>query len=252
MKKLLLLLLLLVPSICFGFGANSPSSFISSSSSGYDTTDITLWWRAESATFVADLDYTAGASTTTYSGCTHTTAAGYGGTTGLDCDSAGDDMRFTSSVSDVVTGASGRVGFWFRAGQLTTDTNIMALYDDASNLIQVHLTTTDNNLKFEFVSVGTYRGSAISSTNSITIDTWHFVEFAWNVTANIQKIYIDGVEDGSDTTTLVDFSATTLTLYFGDNGAGLAGDNHFDHIIATKDHTKELFSSRYQVNYDGS
>jgi len=95
---------------------------------------------------------------------------------------------------------------WMKlAGAVFIDAyNMMGKNIDAGNNRSARLRvlgTNDNLQAFISPNGQTPFTSVSSSTNSITLDTWHHVAFTFEPSTHL-KLYIDGIEDGSNTTSI--------------------------------------------------
>jgi len=113
-KKLFLAFILIC---CFVINAGAFGPMMSMIG-GADYSDITFWWRCETADFSGTngtLDYSAGddVADLTSEAAINTDAVKYG-TNGLDCPTNYDVARFVPSNNDIIDSSEGRIGFWLR------------------------------------------------------------------------------------------------------------------------------------------
>jgi hypothetical protein len=241
MKKLLLILLLcllILPS--YGIGR----MVVGSGGGGGPTyTDILFWWTCESANIGAG-DYSAGDTTgTVFSAATFDVTAVKLGTNGLDCPTSGDSVRFVNASSNILVESAGRIGFWLQVKTWVAGIFIGTL--NSTGVFNLQLYGTDE-LQFRY-NDGTNDRWAITTTANLVVDTWYYIEIAWDVSTELQKIFVDGVEKASNTQT----KNATVGMTNIDIGSGGTMTLWIDNFVISNDPNRNLYLLKDIDNYPG-
>ena len=170
------------------------------------------------------------------------------GSYSLDCPSEYDRAQYSVSSADIISGAEGRLGLYIYIESVTGAPYIFDYSVDGSNIINAYL-TTGRAVYFYYKAGG--ESMVITSSVTITAETWTFVEIAWDNAGNSYKIYIDGTERGSATDNLPDWAGTGGTLQIGET-SGNSGNFHVDQVIISNDATRDLNAIKSTTSFPSS
>jgi len=226
------------------FGGSSPTI-------GDNYSDITFWWRCETADFSGTNgveDYSAGDDTATLnsSAAINTDAVKYN-TNGLDCPGGEDYAEFTVSSDDIIDADEFRIGFWYYAIVSENDGIMINIGQDFNNKIDIYIYTTDG-IYWDWKDGNTTRTALSILDAGITVSTWHFIEFAGKVSTDYREVFVDGVSKGSSSETIGTFIPTTLKIGIVND---VANDYYHDEIKISNDSTRDLNALKDITDYPG-
>lgn len=206
---------------------------------------ITLWWQADTGLDITANEYSAGdtqalANTEAAVGesCTKI------GTYGMCFPSALDYFVFDITAEDILADQEGRIGFWFRADAFTAGVTLFSFrYDNTTDVAGLVL-AAGGDLSFTWTDNSTAR-TTLTVDSNLSVDTWYFVEAAWDTTANYREIWINDVSAGSSSEVINDMTGAPLKLRIGNITANAAYVME-DLFIVSSEKTDDL----YQFNAD--
>ena len=114
----------------------------------------------------------------------------------------------------------GTISLWFKGSASAIDKYLLGQQN--SNPTLTVYQNSEDKLKF-WIRNSAATSVALVSTNTINDDTWHSFVGTWG--ANGMKLYIDGILNSSDPTTIYDDGSTSSMIIGGLNIAG--GPNYF-------------------------
>jgi hypothetical protein len=242
MKKLLILLILiLTPFLADARALMMTSGGVAAAGTTYP--DITMWLNFE-ANDTAD-PYTMGASDcgfdTTGTFVSGATIAGTGckvGTYCLSLPSGNDAMTFTMPAM-----TKGRIGFWYYMTTWANSVPILKWYVDASNYFFLRSSTSDE-LQIRWTIGASNETETISSTLTLVVGAWRFIEVAWDTSLGVTDyidVYVDGTRYINDVGALTGLGASTLQI--GDIAENADLDSFYDNFIVSNDPTRDLYES---------
>lgn len=206
--------------------------------------DITFWWRCEGTTLDGSDDHTNGedSTATLASSAAINTDAVKIGTNGLDCPSADDRAEFTDSTDGMLDPESFRVGMWVYINSWPTNYDgVFVRKDSGAADIYLNYRYTEHTLRLNYGAV------LATTTATLSLSTWYFVEYAAELSSDTLKIYIDGVERASSSASL---STPTAGGYVRiGEGVGADGDFYIDNVIISNDITRDLYALRNVTAY---
>jgi len=168
-------------------------------------------------------------------------------------NAAFENMYFTVNNGDIATHLVGRAGVYFK--QATAwPTNTVSLwklrYDASSNYIRAEITVATKNIARCIYQAG--GGSTITLSNNtaagvsagldnLALDTYYFLECAWDKNTPNYKMYINGIEVATDTSSTTGAWAGTPTrLYVGDNEGNGTPEFTLDQLIFSNSNTRDI------------
>lgn len=208
---------------------------------GYD--DITFWWQAET-TAVEYCAKSGGCTMVLRSGAAINSDAVKLGTNGLDSPADYDRADIAIASDDIVAVDSGRIGFWFYAvtwPNPAADTSLFQVYLDADNFFWLEMTGNDGSgdLRLLWEDNNTARSSCSTSHGSMGISTWYFIEVSWETTTGVVNVWIDNVNECTNTDgNKNDFAAIRLDI--GEN-KGTNTDFYIDQVVISNDTSRDLY-----------
>lgn len=226
------------------------SRFFCGSADVYE--DVTLWWRCEGTTLDHPAnDYSAGDTTATlYNAATINTDAVMVGTNGLDIPGADDHAYFAVSSSDIIDVSIGRIGFYFKYTTWVNNTPVIDVRLDGSNYFSLEIQSEDG-LKLYWTDGGTARTAlTIDNAGLSSPGVAYFIEMAWDTSANYREVFVDGVSQGSDSSsTIGSFAATELNI--GESYSGNAVDYHIDNVMVSNSKSRDFNILKNETSYPG-
>jgi len=150
--------------------------------------DISFYWRCESATLDPTHDYSAGDTTAVGSTGARLSAAGAKlGTNGLEAYATDGYYSFTST--NIVSVFSGSVGFWFK---YTTWVQGDAVFNCpfSEGYIQIQTGATQGTLQGKLRNTGYGDANVNTSTSPMLSNTWYFLVLRWDHTTDLLKIEV--------------------------------------------------------------
>jgi len=215
--------------------------------------DITFWWRCENVTLDGTLDFTAGDGVAAASGGSEAINidAVRIGTNGLDAAATGSYYSFDVATNDIVSGTTGRMGFWLKKNTIVSQTVHVRIYQDDSNKITFRTPTATDELQVYWRAGAADEMFMSTTTADMVNGTWYYVEFAYDAGigagSDYAEIWIDGISK-------VTVSNETLTpiapvsMQIGIFGT-FASDVHIDNIAISSNKTTDLFFIRNETAY---
>lgn len=187
----------------------------------YDS-NLLLWWKLEDAYGSATaLDSGPGMYTGTATSMTFEAFLGPDGVSPAP-DFNGSDSRVNSvdaTLRTALTNASadkGTLVVWGKvdAGTWTDGTRrvLLQYYVNASNVLTIRKSTTNNTIEFLYIAGGTTTQINVGSLSSTA---WQCFGLTWNRTTNELKAYIDGIQVGVTTTISGTWSGTVAAILVG-------------------------------------
>lgn len=224
---------------------------------GFDTTDLTFWWRCQAANFSSTngtIDYSAGDDTVSLEGSAAiNTTAKYGdATNGLYVGGSDSRVVLTSSVSSIVTSEEGRVGFPVKIVTWDASAILFYLAVDINNSMLLKLGSS-GELAINWINGGSAMTQRETTTSPVSTGTWYYIEYAWKTSSNMRKVYVDNTNVLSRTDTLTALAGTLAKMWLGDKK--YVGPNavfYIGNVRITKNSELSLYESRDQLNYDNS
>lgn len=238
-KLIIFLLLLFFPSIVLATTGQIRNVVGMAKSSADTYSDILLFNRMESTAlstgdcYGADSTMSAATSNATFP----SDEAEKLGTYGLKNTGTGTTL-LDVSTNDIFDPAEGRVGFWlYFSDAIANNQEFFRVYG-ASILNDAYFVNTwGGALDFNIKNGGTDVAKLASSGVTFSTATWYFIEVAWKSDSG-RKIYVNGVERGSNSTS---FTAPSIaTFQFGAYFSGV-GARYTDHYIVSNDWTRNLY-----------
>lgn len=198
--------------------------------------DILFFWTCESAT-LGDDDYSAGDTTGTLNSAAEINAtAAKVGTNGLYVPTGSDYYSFDILSNDIFASAQGRIGFWWKYYITTWEDNAMLFTVNGTEDLAI-LTKNGDELRV------TWGASAWTSTSaSLVVDTWYFVEVVYNTDTDSMRVLIDGSEIISSTATAFAPLNTPVALRIGSFNGGY--QYYIDNFMISSDSTRSLYELR--------
>ncbi len=225
-------------------------------SNGFDTTNITLWYNAES------LDITSTSGTTEYSAgdkiftlndfAEINVTAAFSGVNGLYIPTIVDFLDI--DPAGIITSAEGRVGMWINMQTFDANGTVFILrYAGTGDMVSMWLNGT-GEIQMRWADNTTNTPANLTSVGAgLTSGSgWKFLEFSWNTTTNKREIRIDNVSVGTSTLNIDPFAGAVTKMNFGEVFANGAPVYYLDHILITSDSEESLYEARGQLNYDNS
>jgi hypothetical protein len=235
-KSIIIILFLLIPVSVYGWNA----SMMVGGSSGecaLTFTDILFFYRFENT----DTEDYPG------NGMTRNDGAVFSGTSqvgsySLSCPNANDYTNGTVTSEDIFPATKGRLGMWYRWSTAWAEWKVLFRACDAgcANEIVVDHNNSSGSIQFN------YDGSTVNTNGTAipTVDTWYFVEVAWDTDlgdgSDYMEIFVNGVSKGSS-------SAKTLTppsvidLNFGNDNAAASSATFVDNAMVSNDKTRDFW-----------
>lgn len=217
--------------------------------------DILFYWGGESTT----TEKPAGTMTAITEAAIATTpakgagvAAGMPGSNSGHYPTANDAYRMAIASNDIFLPSSGRAGLYIYYDTLTTVGGaVFKGYYDDNNMFYA---TTIAGPKLHLVLFAGGTADICNSTTNFAVDTWYYVEFAWNIVGtdpNLQ-VYVNGVKESDSTGTVGTWAGTNGYLYFGEgNDAGVA-DLYTDQMLVSNNYARSLYAIRDLTSFPSS
>ncbi len=201
---------------------------------------LTYWWTANS-----DSDSKDYGPPPTVANVTYVT-----GTVGNAANFTPNTSSVATLPAGIINGESGRIGFWYRV-----NTNLalgVRLVETINGGAHIYIVTRSDGEGFLFYyDDGTTEKYIYTITGLIVVDTWYFVEVAWNISGGTltEEIIINGTLEKSGTVTMgiASFSSVTTSVGYAYGPTGYNID--IDNIIFSNDSSIDLYNS-YR-NQDG-
>lgn len=235
-----------------------------------DTDNVTAWWRLEAEDFTTG-DFPTSGVDVVLAGAgtaidTSPPAIPLGSNALVVPTGNGRYASIPVTADDLVSDLTGRIGMWFRfAGSWpTSGRRIFTIYGDPDGQIRVDTLTNTGELTV------TYRGDdgggaentiAATAGSVITIDTWHYIEVAWDQTlgldSDILRLYVDGTIVAAASGTGTDGNlaawpvASASNIYLGDYLSAIPwpGATYYDQVIVSSDPATSLYPCRTEESY---
>jgi hypothetical protein len=251
MRKIILLivcLILILPVFCLAGPLQEKQMAVIAKknvAAGVDYSGITLFWRCENIQMAAGDHYGTDSLWTVSSAAAISTTAGhyYAGSGGCDVPTSGDGFTLDNNGEYVTSSSAGRIGFWFKINTWGAGAGVISTGGSSGNSIAVFLSS---------VTEGEFRYRYTGASNEVTIETsgaglshavWHFVEFAWNDTANTMGVWVDNASVGASTSAMTAWSGTPTGITLGDF-AGVSVDYNVDTLVISTDSATSLYGLR--------
>lgn len=238
-----ILLLLLIPAICFGGVVEQMNAVLATHGTAYP--DITLWvngegvWSTPTYTLGAS-EYTVGDNTcTAISAADINTDAVKIGTYGFDFPTAEDYFTIDVSGGDIINSTSGRIGRYYYIVTYNDYSILMEYYIDADNYFYIRSGGSEE-LVFVWKDGGTARTNIGTSTTNLATEQWYYVEAAWDTATNQRAIYVNGVEKLNSTVNEINSFASETGYYYMGNPSLNGEDGYGDQFINSNDKTRDL------------
>lgn len=224
--------------------------------SSVDYSDITFWvnWMngptIATGTYTLDGsdEYSAGDTTGVLSSAAIVNASALkDGSYGLDCPGNYDYIYFNDASNTAVLpskGIEGRIGVWIKIITWANDTAFFEVRDsdqDIANTFSFEMAGADNtHIEFSFLWTGnSATADALESTNTdAQLNTWYFVEFAWNQATPYREVFVNGADKGTSGAAMSAFEDNVKRLKVGSMEEGQ--DIHIARIIVSTDSTRDL------------
>lgn len=196
-KLSLLLLLLLIPVLAYGWGI---AIIGGDAEEGCDSCagGLLFAWHAEDVDVTADspCGCSAGDTTATLNGTAAISGTQYtDGDESLKCVDGTDYASFTITGYDIASDAAGTIVFDVYLVALDTYQVVFQAYGDANNRILVRVDDTNSDeLEAKFWGGGTEIGVGTTVAN-IQVDTWYTITFKWRQGETDPSISLDANGD---------------------------------------------------------
>jgi len=239
MKKLLFILLFIPLSVWGATATLTLKSNLSdvdvelegTSASGDDYSDITFFWRAESATFGTG-DYP-----TDYSGYSvDGDAVSYvTGQVGNALRTNGWGQSVLEMTETLWPASEYRAGFWFRTNSIVTE-EYYHISGSSGSSLNIKIANTDE-LRL-FLWDGSDSIELITTSADLAADTWYFVEISFSGTT--YEIFVNSTARGSVSSTRTFVQPSTFSI----GVTGYAHQVFIDNLMISDDSDRDLYALR--------
>lgn len=218
-----------------------------------DYSDITFFWRCESADFSATngtLDFSRGDDVGTPNNTvTISTDAVKLGTYGLDSPGQYRYYIFDANVPLIIPDDSEyRIGAWVYITSWADNSKLFNVDNGIGDYVTISFQASDEIYIDHYGGGGvTYRNGQ-SSTSPITTGAWHYVEAAWLQSKSKLYVWVNGVLVVDDNSVLVDWAASPNRIRIGNTGSG-AADMYVDSVVISTDVNRNLYAMRNIETY---
>jgi len=219
--KLLLILAVLIPSMCFGGVVSHQVAFVESTPSGGCTDS-----NCPDATYMfsLDFDYSGDTAKACFTSCGASKDGTQGGTAaigssygysgnGLYCDGNNDYYSYVVSSEDGFDPDIGTIEFWIKVPSTTGFTCLVELTDGtSSNYIAVVMRDTGQIRGYYYANSTNH---TTNNSTAITDDTWALVRYSWDVANTRHSIQINGGSWVQETDALGSFTSSAAEVVVG-------------------------------------
>jgi hypothetical protein len=248
MRKIILtILLLLLPVLCLSGPLQDKQRAVIAKKNvvSADYSGITLFWRCENIQMAAGDHYATDSLWGVGSLGAISTSAGhyYAGAGGCDIPTSGDGFTIDNNGEYVTSSSAGRIAFWIKINTWGAGAGVINPGGSPGNAVTLFLSS---------VTEGEFRYRYSGGSNEVTVETsgaglshaeWHFVEFAWNDTANTMGLWVNNTSVGSSTSAMTAWSGVPTGITLGDF-AGVSVDYNVDTLVISTDPATSLYGLR--------
>ena len=218
---------------------------------------LKFFCRCEGSTLDGTHDYSAGDTTWALSNASFTNTAPKVGTNSLAITANSGNAQLDISSQDLIAGAQGAVGFWFRVGTWQNGGSLFNASNSSApnDNIRVYMTGTDE-LVFGYRQNGGSNFLVTTDGANIALDTWYFVVGRWHFANDIQSIEIYTADTGAAVYTNnvpnAPFDGTAVTSYdnltIGNIGSNIS-QAYFDNIFIADTYDEAIEDYRVITSY---